>query len=306
MSSLSNTEEFHKALKSDPVNEDYIVETLSNLSLSERLDLRNEYKKLYGHPIQDDLNEYLSYKFRDLSLLMFDSPAEYDARELHRSLHSFMNDDKTICEIFASRNQDELELIDKAYQKFYGVSLKDDLKNETKKEYGTFLTAVMDTHRPVGETVKDDKAKEVARELANGDMKNLTKDVNLFKKYFLETSREDLINISRAFNGFEGKDLYTAIKKNTSGKNRKLIKNIMFATISPEEYFARKIYRSMQGLGTDNLQLNRAIMRIIDYDVSNVADIYEQSYGKKLIDDLTDDTSGSYQKVILNLCEDAS
>ena len=92
----------------------------------------------YNHPIQIDINTQLTGKLGEITIDMFDTPYEYDARELYKALNSFTNDDSIIVEIFASRPKNQLELVDLAYKKFFKISLRDDVKKQGSKEYAQF------------------------------------------------------------------------------------------------------------------------------------------------------------------------
>lgn len=305
MSSLKKAptvEEFHTALTSDPVNEELIVDTLSKLPSRDRLEFRKNYKDSYYHPIQNDINEFLSSKFRDLCLVLFDSPAELDAKELHRSLHSFINDYNTICEIVGSRCKRELDLIADAYYKFYNVKLEDDFQNETPKELAEFIKITMETERPKEPKLSDEETKEVANSIDQRGVYNLTKDVEFFKSVLLDNSRDDLVNICRAYNHMKDKDLYQAIRDETSGKNKKLIKAILFSLISPSEYFSKKVYKAIRGLGTDNNSLNRIIAQRSEIDIDVMNEYYKAKREKTLIEDVADDCKGAYKDLMEKLC----
>lgn len=298
-----NVNYFHKALTSNPIFEGYLEEVLLSLTSEQRQNLREEYKKNFGHPIQDDINENLSGKFRDLCLAMFDTQPELDARELHRSLHSFLNDDKTICEIISSRSKEQLDKIGEAYLKFFGWTLKEDIESETSKEYSAFLFACLDTERPEKPTLTESEAQSVAQSIKTNGIKSLVKDTNLFKSIFLEKSREDLLNICLAYNDLEGKSLYMAIKDEASGKNKKLIKNILFSTISPSEFYSKKIFSAVRGLGTDSNCLIRIIVPRSEIDIDIINDYYKFFKNTSIKDDIKDDTSGPFGRILEGLCE---
>ena len=101
----------HDTLFKRPIDEEVIVQILSNTTNEERQLIRSLYKQLYNHPIQNDINKGLTYRLKDLCINMFDTPYEYDARELYKAFHSFVNDDNTIVEIFASRSNNHLNIV---------------------------------------------------------------------------------------------------------------------------------------------------------------------------------------------------
>ena len=293
----SYAEKYHSAVNSKPIREDDIIYILNNTTNRERQIMRQCYKKLYGHPIQDDMKD-LSSKFHDLCLAMFDTQYEYDARELHRSLHSFMNDDNVICEIMTSRPKWMLDFIDQVYNKFYKISLREDLRKETSGIYQQYLLALMDNEREEGQTISIEEAEVIAKELNQKGPKNWGKDVDFYTSIFVKKSREDLILIARVYNELYKIDFYDCVNKNVSGTCRKLIKAILWSNITPAEYFAKKAFRAVEGLGTDTNTLNRAIIPRAEIDMDAIRDYYYMDRKVDIKDDVAGDTSGPYGKTL--------
>lgn len=295
------TTEFHNALLKKPVDEKIIVNILSNTTNAQRQEIRAYYKQVYDHPIQNDISANLSNKFKDLCIAMFDTIFEYDAKEIHRALHSFMNDDKAIVEIFASRPKSYFSIIEQAYLKFYNSSLREDLIKETPEEYSKYLLAIMDTDRPEEQTILINDAYEIAKKMNEVGLKTYGKDVNLFIETFLQKSREDLILISRAYNELFKVNLYQAINNDVGGKNRRLMKGILFAQITPGEWFAKKLSKAIQGLGTDTNSLNRTLISRSEIDMYALRDYYYMAKKTDIFTEVQSYTTGSYGEVLCNL-----
>ena len=162
--------QIHEALIEKELNEeaiDTITDILCITTNEERQLIRSNYKKLYKHPIQNDINEKLTDDFsvlHDIMINMFDSPYEYDARELKKALSTVLGDeDDNIIEIFASRPKDYLNVVDIAYKKFYGISLKEEIQNQLPKQFAEFLLLLMDSDRPDEQTISGDDAYEMAQ-----------------------------------------------------------------------------------------------------------------------------------------------
>ena len=209
--------QFHEALSEKDLNEESIENLTDILCVTtneERQLIRSDFKKSYNHPIQNDIKEKLT---GDLTLLqeiminMFDTPYEYDAKELKKALSNTLGDeDDTIIEIFSSRPKDHLNTVDLAYSKFYDTSLKEELKNQLPKQFADFLLLLMDSDRPEEQTLSGDEAYEIAQEIIKNDTKVYATDAELFKKVFVEKSRIDLILVSRAYYELTEKCLYEA------------------------------------------------------------------------------------------------
>ena len=293
--------QFHNALFEKSIDENLIVEILSVTTNEERQIIRSNYKKLFNHPIQNDINSKLNGKLREITIDMFDTPYEYDARELHTALNSLTNDDNAIVEIFVSRPKNHLEIVDLAYKKFYKISLREDIQKQGSKEYAQFLLAIMDFERPLEQTISGNDAYETANELMKNGLKVYGTEVNLFKRVFVEKSREDLILISRAYYELSKKSLYDAIEAEVGGKNRKLLKGLLFAVITPAQWFAKKCYKAIQGVNGDNKTLFRVLISRAEIDMYAIRDYYLMDTNNEIKNDLEDDTNGAYGQILVNL-----
>ena len=294
---------FHEAIFGKKIDEETIISILSSTTNLDRQIIRFYYKKKYTNPIQKDIKSQLSGDLKNLVLDMFDLPYEYDARELHRSLTSFSTDDNAIIEILVTRPRSHLILVQKIYKKFYNSTVKNDIMNLSNKEFAEFLIAILASDRPIQQTIKIDDAYNIVKDMVKNGIKQYGKNVNLFKQVFLKTSREDLILISRAFNEVYKKDLYETIENEVSGKNKKLIKGILFGLITPAQWFAKKAYKAMKGAGTDENTLFRVLISRAEIDMDDIREYYFRDWNTDLRNDIDGDTSGAYGQILMNLSQ---
>ena len=292
--------QFHDALFENPIDENILIDVLTSTTNEERQYIRGLYKQSYNNPIQNDIKSQLKDRLRQMAIDLFDTPYEYDARELHTALNSLTNDDNVIIEIFASRPSDYLEIGDTAYNNFFKISLKDEIKKHTSEEFAEYLIALMEVERPMEQTISGNDAYEYAEELKNGELANIGTDVEKFKTVFVEKSREDLILISRAYYEKTQKNLYEAIEAEVPGKNRRLIKAILFAVITPAQWFARKISKVVQESGDYNT-IRRVLISRSEIDMYAIRDYYYMETNNELRTDILDENEDAYGQILTNL-----
>jgi hypothetical protein len=292
--------QFHDALFENPIDENTLIDVLTSTTNEERQLIRGFYKQSYNNPIQNDIKSQLQDRLRQMAIDLFDTPYEYDARELHTALNSLTNDDNVIIEIFASRPSAYLEIVDTAYNKFFKISLKDEIKKHTSEEFAEYLIALMEVERPMEQTISGSDAYEFAEELKNGELANIGTDVEKFKTVFVEKSREDLILISRAYYEKTQKNLYEAIEAEVPGKNRRLIKAILFAVITPAQWFARKISKVVQESGDYNT-IRRVLISRAEIDMYAIRDYYYMETNNELRTDIQDENEDAYGQILTNL-----
>ena len=292
--------QFHDALFENPIDENILIDVLTSTTNEERQYIRGLYKQSYNNPIQNDIKSQLKDRLRQMAIDLFDTPYEYDARELHTALNSLTNDDNVIIEIFASRPSGYLEIVDTAYNNFFKISLKDEIKKHTSEEFAEYLIALMEVERPMEQTISGNDAYEYAEELKNGELANIGTDVEKFKTVFVEKSREDLILISRAYYEKTQKNLYEAIEAEVPGKNRRLIKAILFAVITPAQWFARKISKVVQESGDYNT-IRRVLISRSEIDMYAIRDYYYMETNNELRADIQDESEDAYTQILTNL-----
>ena len=265
-----------------------IITILVTTTNEERQLIRAEYKKQNNHPIQDDINAKLKENysnFNDMFINMFDTPYEYDAKELYKVLSSKDSNEDTIIEIFSTRSKSYLDITDIAYKKFFNISLRDEIKKQFHKIFADFLLAIMDNERPMEQTISGDDAYEIANEIIKNGYKEYCSDVNLFKKLFIEKSREDLILISRAYYELTKNNIYDIFEeeniddekdeeKKGRNKNIQLIKGLLFGVITPSEFFAKKCIEALTGSSIDLNTLSRVLINRVEIDMNAIRDYY--------------------------------
>ena len=295
------TIQFHNAIFNISDSKNIVVNILSTTTNLDRQIIRRYYKKKYNVPIQSDIKSQLSSHLKDLAIDLFDLPYEFDARELHRSLTSLMADDDTIIEILVTRPKTHLDLTQKIYKKFYKNTLKQDILQLNSKEFYQFLIVLLETQRPTQQTISINDAYNISKELVRNGIKTYGANVQLFKETFVEKSREDLILISRAFYELYKKSLYDTLKSEISGRNNKLLKGILYGIITPAQWFAKKVFNSIKGIGTDNDTLFRIMVSRAEVDMDAIRDYYFKDNNTDIKNDIDGDTSGAYGQILMNL-----
>ena len=296
----SYSTKFHDALFGEQIDEITIEDVLTSTTNEGRQLIRGFYKKAYNKSIQDDINAKLKDKLRQLSIDMFDTPYEYDARELHKALNSLTNDDNVIIEIFSSRPSGYLEIVDKAYCSFFNISLKEEIEKQCGGEFGEYLIALMEVARPMEQTISGSEAYELGEELKNGGLETMGNNIEKFKQIFIEKSREDLILISRAYFERSKKNLYDAIETEVAGKNRRLLKAILFAIITPAQYFAKKLSKVLHEQRDDDT-IRRVLISRAEIDMYAIRDYYFMEMNNELRSEIPEEDEGAYSRILINL-----
>jgi len=87
----------------------------------------------------------------------------------------------------------------------------------------------------------------------------------------------------------------------SSGKEKKLLDNILYTLLAPSEYFTRKINDAIKGLSTNDDKLIRCIITRYSIDMKRVKKYCKRIYQKELLDEMKNDVKGSYERILETL-----
>ncbi len=162
---------------------------------------------------------------------------------------------------------------------------------------------MISTERRTNNSPDKGQCEKLADLLINSPEKSWVEDENIFRDVFLLTSPEEMVLVGRYYFQKTGNNLIDVIEKKFSGKNKNLLREVVFANIIPHELYAEKLYNSIKGLGTNTAVLNRILAARKGVDMHLIKEIYQWKYNTTLKDDIIGDTSGSYQRLCLYVAE---
>ena len=130
---------------------------------------------------------------------------------------------------------------------------------------------------------------------------SIESEEDTFYKYVMLSSPQELSAVAREYFKISGETIIDGIEKKFSGDAKELLKTILFSLISPSEYFATRIKKAIEGFGTDNKTLIRILVSRSEVDMNIIKKYYQQIYQKDMIEDIKDDTSGNYRKILVEI-----
>jgi len=298
-----DAEEMRKAMKGLGTDDKALIEITSKRTHKQRMKIRNAYKILFGRDLMDDLKSETSGDYRKTILALFTDPIEYDVDSLYNAMKGLGTNEDTLIEILASRPGWYINKIKSKYKEKYKKDLEEDVKGDTSGDFRKLLISLLQCNRSTNKNPDLDECKRIANELYEAGEKKLGTDEPIFNKYFALSSPNELLVISREYHKLTGNLLTKAIEKEFSGDIKNLLKAILYAQISPSEYFATRIREAVKGAGTNETILTRVIVTRIEIDFPIINQYYKQLYGKDMVKDIEDDVSGDYKTLLLTLCK---
>ena len=299
----SLAEQLYKALQGK--EEETLINITVQNPLSIRLKIREKYKSLYGQDLIENLKSKLSGDFQDLMVGLYKSIYEFDAEQCYKAIKGLGTDEDTLIEILATRPNWMIKKIKDVYKNTYKKDLEQDVIGDTSGTFQKIFVSILQCSRSDNKTPDIDKAKEMAIDLFRGDKEKnkIGLDEDKIVKYFGLLSPCELMHLAREFHREYGKSLINVVEGEFGGDLRKLIKTIFYANICPSEYFATRIKEAVKGLGTNEKILNRVVITRNEVDMDVIKEYYKILYSTNLVNDVKNDTSGNYQKLLVALIE---
>ena len=121
-------------------------------------------------------------------------------------------------------------------------------------------------------------------------------------KYFCTLSPYELATVAREYHKLTGHTILQAIDKEFHGDSKKALKTIVYATLSPSEYFATRVNDAIKGWGTKDHLLIRILITRDEIDMPQIKEAYKRLYNKDMVKAIESDTHGDYKKLLVEIC----
>lgn len=300
---LKAAEELRKAMEGFGTDEESLIRTVTAHKTQDRLKIKKAYQEKYQKDLIEDLKSELSGKFEDAMVALFKEPVEYDTECLYYAMKGAGTDESTLIEIISSRPNWLLQKIKLKYKELYNKELVDDIKEDTSGDFQKLLIGLLECERSTNKDVNKENCANIAKELNEAKEKqwSIENDQDVFYKYIMLSSRHELSAVAREYYKLSGETMIDGIEKNFKGDAKELLKTVLYSIISPSEYFATRIKKAIEGFGTDNKTLIRILITRCEVDMPTIKKYYKLLYQKDLVEDVKNDISGDYQKLMIEL-----
>lgn len=280
-------------------------EPLINFILSktkrERLELRQAYQSYFCKDLLNDIDSALSHDFKKVVMDLFRSPSERDATYLYRAMKGVGTDEEAVIEVLCSRSNVEIMKIKEDYRQLFKEDLEKRVHSETSGNLRKILISLLQCQRSENSVPNDAECRKIAEDLYKAGEGKLGTDEPFFNKVFALSSPPELYSINNYYTQFSNRTLKQAVDKEFSGDAKLALNTILEAIISPANYFAGRINKSVKGLGTKDKMLIRNVVSREEVDMKEVRESYRNLFGKDMVEDIRSDTSGDYQKILCAL-----
>jgi hypothetical protein len=286
---------------SKPKNMPGLINIVAHRSNEQRQYISQEYFRQFKKSLYDDLKSELSGNFEDAVIALFYTPEDYDCYQLRKAMKGLGTNEDTLIEILATRSNERINRIKQRYNEMYSRDLVKDIDSDTSGFFREILKKLLEANRPNNPYPDEQECSRNAKELYDASVQKRGKEQLTYLYILTQKSREELAMISKIYYKWYSKTLFQEIESLFSGDARRVLKAIVYALLSPSEYFAYRIHKAIKGLGTNDTILIRVLVSRDEIDINRIKRYYKQLYQKELYQAVSEDVSGDYRALLLEL-----
>jgi len=287
------------------VDDKALIHVLAGLDSETITEVRQSYEKQFDRDLLKDIHADTTGHFGELLDLVVLSPVERDAFLLYQSMKGLGTDDAELIEVLISRPTEHIKKVREFFPTKYEGSLDEWITGDTSGHYREFLLRLATAERALSSEPVDPHAVSAdVKALYRGGEGKLGTDDETFIQFFASRSPKHIRKVAEEYAKEYSHSLETAVKKEFSGDLEKAL--VWLLEFSEDHYifFAKRIHHSIHGVGTKNRDLVRIVASRREVDLSEIAEAYAKVFGKSLKEALAADTSGDFQKLLLEIIKD--
>lgn len=282
-------------------NEEAFISFTLNHSNEQLVKLRTDYQPKFSRDFLKDLESNFSGDFLNVMIGLYKTPVEYDADLLYQAMKGLGSDKDIISEVLSFRTPERINEIKIKFQEKYGKDLVEEIKSETSGDYQKIVLRLLEGNRNINSSPNLENCTKIAKEIYEAGEGKLGTNEDIFINYITSLSKEELLYVCKEYHRNYKKLMLDAIDNEFSSNVKDILKFILYSIFSPSEFFAIQVHNSVVGLGTSDSKLIRTIISRADVDMKKIKKYYKKLYSKDMIEEVKDDISGSYQKIIEGL-----
>ncbi|XP_027714803.1 annexin A11 [Vombatus ursinus] len=299
---LRDAEVLRKAMKGFGTDEQAIIDCLGSRSNKQRQQILLSFKTAYGKDLIKDLKSELSGNFEKTILALMKTPVLFDVYEIKEAIKGAGTDEACLIEILASRSNEHIREINRAYKTEFKKTLEEAIRSDTSGHFQRLLISLAQGNRDESTNVDLSLAQRDAQELYAAGENRLGTDESKFNSILCTRSRAHLTAVFNEYQRMTNRDIESSICREMSGDLEQGMLAVVKCLKNTPAFFAERLNKAMRGAGTKDRTLIRILVSRSEVDLLDIRAEYKRLYGKSLYHDITGDTSGDYRKILLKIC----
>ncbi|KAH0624323.1 hypothetical protein JD844_031685 [Phrynosoma platyrhinos] len=299
----------HDAPSFDPLRDAEVLrkamkgfDCLGSRSNKQRQQIMLSFKTAYGKDLIKDLKSELSGNFEKTILAMMKTPVQFDIYEIKDAIKGAGTDEACLIEILASRSNEHIREISRAYKAEFKKTLEEAIRSDTSGHFQRLLISLAQGNRDESTSVNMSLVQSDAQALYAAGENRLGTDESRFNAILCSRSKAHLRAVFSEYQRMCNRDIEKSISREMSGDLESGMLAVVKCIKNTQAFFAERLYKAMKGAGTKDRTLIRIMVSRSEVDLLDIRQEYKRMYGRSLYTDITGDTSGDYRKILLKLC----
>lgn len=293
-----------KAMKGWGCNHKVLIDILGHRTLEQRKKIQEAYTKEIERDLMDDLEGKTGHNYRRVLKCLFYSPVELDAYMLHKAFKGLGADKALLIEILCTQDNDGVRAIKDVYNQMYPENdLEQDVMDNTSGHVQEILILVLKCTRPSGSTPVDQAlaAKDAKLLYEAGEKRWFGTDSQKFEDLFVHRSFPQLAATFDEYSKICKHDIRKSVQREFSFSTKMALQTIIDAVRDLTEFYCERIFKAIDGLGTNDFSLIRSVVSRSEIDMAAIKQMYPEKYQETLAEAIAGDTSGHYEDLLLAL-----
>lgn len=308
----------HDAVDGAGTDEEALKDALIGLSKEDTALVKEAYMSLYGENIEDAIKDDTSGELEKILLSALEGKTatkkdeDFDAKkvadQVHDAVDGWGTDEDSLKSALLGLTAEQANEVKDVYKSTYGESLEDAIKGDTSGQLEKTLLSAIEGKTATKETQSTEKSKVQQKAVQiHSAIDGAGTDEDALKSLLLGISADEANQVKAEYEALYGESLEDAIKGDTSGQLEKILLSAVEGKTETKkdedfdaEEVAEKAYKAMKGAGTDEEALKDAIIGLSSKQAAEVAEVFEEKYGKSLRKRIKEDTSGQLEKTLLS------
>jgi annexin A7/11 len=288
-----DAKDLRDAMKGVGTDEKVLIHIICNRSRQQLAAIEIAFKARFGKDLKKEIKSEVSGNFKKVLVYRFKTQFELKRRGIMKAVKGMGTNERRLIDCLAFTPNAEMAAL--------RATQKDMVDKVLKDLSGHFKDAIKDlfgADRNESPNINPAEIHEDVRTLYKAGEGRLGTDEKTFIKIL--TNKAPWYNqaLNQAYKAEHKHSLEVGIKKEFSG----YLKELLIALLTPPfDYWADQLYESMHGAGTNDKELTFIFGYLEKNELKAVEAIFNKRYPKHLKDMIKGDTTGHYEKVLLEL-----
>lgn len=207
---------------------------------------------------------------------------DFYCKELRDGIAGIGTDEDALVEVLVALSNFEIDTIKNRYHQLYKKDLETDIVGDTSGHFKRLLVSLCNAGRDESGQTDREAARQDATDLLRAGELRAGTDESAFNKVLCQRNFPQLRLVCEEYEKMCGHSLEKAIENEFSGDIKDGLTAIIQVALDKHEFFARRLHKSMHGLGTNDRQLIRLVITRCEIDMQEIKAAFERVFGKTL------------------------